>query len=104
MSITTLTHDELLQELYDLAQYQGVTTQEAWDELVEEVVNAHLDLGELSDDEDIEAITETLCTAWSEYEKDKAEPDQFPEEEDKDEEEKAKPLMEEDEDEENEEV
>lgn len=81
MDITTLTSDEILQEIKDLAQYQAIANQEAWDGLVDEVIDAHLDLGEFTSEEDLEALKENLKTAWSEYEADMADPDQFPVEE-----------------------
>ncbi|MBI2443948.1 MAG: hypothetical protein HYV42_01755 [Candidatus Magasanikbacteria bacterium] len=62
------TTDELYREVADLAREQGVAGQEMWNELVEEVVDAHLDLGELTDDENLENIKAELADRWHEYE------------------------------------
>lgn len=67
MSLTTLTADELYKEISDLARDQGVAGQEAWDDLVEEAVEDHLDVGELDPDEDIEAMKKTLRQMWTSY-------------------------------------
>ena len=80
MDLTSLTAEEILQEIHDLAQYQGIASREAWDELVDEVVDAHLDLAEFNQDEDLESLKETLKAGWSEYEEDMADPAQLPEE------------------------
>lgn len=83
MDLTSLTAEEILQEIHDLAQYQGVATRAAWDELVDEVVDAHLDLAEFNQDEDLENLKEILKAGWSEYEEDMTDPDQLPIEESK---------------------
>jgi hypothetical protein len=80
MDLTSLTAEEILQEIRDLAQYQGIATRAAWDELVSEVVDAHLDLAEFNQDEDLENLKETLKAGWSEYEEDVVESDQLIEE------------------------
>jgi hypothetical protein len=67
MELTSLTTEEILQEIHDLAQYQGIATRAAWDELVDEVIDAHLDLAEFNKDEDLEELKETLKAGWSEY-------------------------------------
>jgi cell division septal protein FtsQ len=105
MELTTLTTEEILQEIKDLAQYQGISNQEAWDGLVDEVIDAHLDLGEFNSEEDLESLKENLKTSWSQYEADMAEPDQFKVEE-KEESEQEELLVTglDDEDEEEEEV
>lgn len=80
MELTSLTAEEILQEIRDLAQYQGIATRAAWDELVDEVVDAHLDLAEFNQDEDLENLKETLKVGWSEYEEEMVESDHLIEE------------------------
>ncbi len=67
MALTTLTIDELYQEVADLARDQGVADKETWHDLVEEVVEGHADLGELDDEQDTEGMKEVLRNKWEEY-------------------------------------
>lgn len=75
MDITTLTFDELYSEIVDLAQEQGVNNQERWDELVDEVIESHLDLGELDPDQDIEGWKESLSLKYADYKRQMKEED-----------------------------
>lgn len=68
MNLETLNRGDLFQEISDLAREQGVSSKETWDELVDEVVESHLDLGELNDDEDLEGVKDALKEAWKEFE------------------------------------
>lgn len=61
------TVDELFQEAADLAREQGVSDEAMWAEVVDEVVEGHLALGEFDEDEDIEGIREELRKKWGEY-------------------------------------
>ena len=67
MALTALTIDDLYNEIADLAREQGASDQETWDDIVEEVVEDHMDLGEIDLDEDTEAMKETLRSRWPEY-------------------------------------
>ncbi len=67
MALTTLTGGELYQEVADLARDQGASTKDDWDELVEDVVESHLSLGEIDLDEDTEGLKETLRSKWRVY-------------------------------------
>ncbi len=67
MSLTTLTVEELFAEICDLARDQGVGSSEAWDSLVDDVLQSHMDLGELDSEEDVEGIGETLKMKWGDY-------------------------------------
>ena len=67
MSLTTLTLEELYSEIADLARDQGTKTKEQWDEMVEDVVEDHLDLGELDLEEDSEGIKDDLRARWTVY-------------------------------------
>lgn len=72
MSLTTLTLEDLYAEISDLARDQGVNSKEQWDELVEDVVEDHLDLGELDLEEDSEGLKDDLRGKWSTYKKENA--------------------------------
>jgi len=72
MALTTLTSAELYQEIADLARDQGAATKDIWDELVEEVIESHLSLGEIDLDEDTEGLKETLRTKWDVYRRESA--------------------------------
>lgn len=61
------TLDDLYKEIAELAREQGVTSQANWDELVEEVVEDHLDLGEFDPDEDLEGMKDSLRQRWEDY-------------------------------------
>lgn len=67
MALTALTIDDLYNEIVDLAKEQGASSQELWDDIVEEVVEDHMDLGEIDLDDDTEAMKETLRSRWPEY-------------------------------------
>jgi hypothetical protein len=72
MSLTTLTIDELFSEISDLSRDQGVTTKDVWDELVEEVIESHMSLGEIDLEEDTEGMKEILRTKWKHYKQESA--------------------------------
>jgi len=67
MALTTLTVGELFAEIADLAREQGVAEQGAWNELVDEVVDSYLELGELDKDQDTEGMQEILRAKWKEF-------------------------------------
>lgn len=73
MALTTLTATELYDEIADLARDQGISDREHWDELVEEVFESHLSLGEIDLDEDTEGMKEVLSGRWVSYKKEMAE-------------------------------
>lgn len=73
MALTTLTVAELYEEIADLARDQGVSDKERWLELVEEVMESHLSLGEIDLDEDTEGMKEMLSGRWVSYKKELAE-------------------------------
>ncbi|HLD34226.1 MAG: hypothetical protein UY44_C0009G0005 [Candidatus Kaiserbacteria bacterium GW2011_GWA2_49_19] len=73
MALTTLTAGELYDEIADLARDQGVSDKERWLELVEEVMDSHLSLGEMDLDDDTEGMKEILSGRWVSYKKELAE-------------------------------
>lgn len=54
-------------EVCSLAEEQGAQTQEMWNDLVDEVVQAHIDLGEISSDQNIDETEKILKLKFEEY-------------------------------------
>lgn len=67
MNLDTLGIADLLKETMDIAREQGVTNRNDWRELVNVVVDGHLDLGELDKDQNIQSMKQALVNAWDEY-------------------------------------
>lgn len=67
MHLDTLNRDDLFKEVSDLAREQGVADKDMWKELVDQVVDGHVDLGELDPDQNLVALKELLYDAWDEY-------------------------------------
>lgn len=73
MAILTLTIDNLYHEIVELAREQGVQTRELWNEIVDEVVEGHIDLGELDSDQNTEGMKEVLRAKWNTFKEEMAE-------------------------------
>ncbi|OGH68786.1 MAG: hypothetical protein A3I29_00330 [Candidatus Magasanikbacteria bacterium RIFCSPLOWO2_02_FULL_44_11] len=73
MAITTLTIDNLYHEIVELAREQGAQTRELWNEIVDEVVEGHIDLGELDADQNTEGMKEVLRAKWNTFREELAE-------------------------------
>ena len=69
MNLDTLNRAELFEEIAELAREQGITDQAEWNELCDELVDSHADIGELSDDQDLDAVKEALHMSWNEYQR-----------------------------------
>lgn len=67
MNLDTLGIADLLKETMEIAREQGVTTRTDWRELVNVVVDGHLDIGELNKDQDLQGMKQALVNAWDEY-------------------------------------
>jgi hypothetical protein len=67
MEIESLTPEDLYNEIADLARTQGVSTRGDWNDLVDEVVESHLTLGELDPDQEIEGCKDGLYLRWETY-------------------------------------
>lgn len=80
MAVTSLSNDDLYREIVELAREQAATTRELWNEIVDEVVEGHIDLGELDADQNTEGMKEVLRAKWNMFKDELAE-----EEENKDE-------------------
>jgi len=68
-NLDTLNRAELFDEVAELARAQGISDQAEWNELVDEVLDSHFNIGELNDDQDIEGMREVLHLAWNEYQR-----------------------------------
>ncbi len=73
MAITTLTIDDLYSEITELAREEAVSAREVWNDLVEEVVEGHVDLGELDADQDTQGMKEILRAKWNNFKDELAE-------------------------------
>ena len=66
-NLDTLNSGDLYEEIADLARNEGVTDQAEWNELCDEVIDSHMEIGELSVSEDLESLRQALHLSWSEY-------------------------------------
>lgn len=62
------TDEGLFHEIRARAEQTGISSREEWNELVEEVIEEHRRVGEFDDDEDLEALEDTLKQRYLEYE------------------------------------
>jgi len=60
--------ESIFQEVLSRRQQEGAFGQESYDQFVEDILQEKLDLGVLSDDDDIEEWTEQLQSRWNEVE------------------------------------
>lgn len=58
----------LLEEVVAKAREEGVTSAEAWNDLVEQVLDDHARVGEVDSDDDLVAMREALQSRWGDYE------------------------------------
>ena len=65
--LDTLNLNDLYQESVELAREQGVADQTTWNELCDEVLESHADMGEMSDDQNVETFRTQLHAMWSQY-------------------------------------
>ena len=60
--------EDLSEEVVERARENGVASKEAWDELVEEILDEHINWGEVDIDDDVTAIREALQERWKAFE------------------------------------
>jgi acetyl-CoA carboxylase alpha subunit len=60
--------DGLSEEVVERARESGVNSKEAWDELVDEIIDEHINWGEVDVDDDVNAIKEALEDRWKSFE------------------------------------
>lgn len=58
----------LLEEVITKAREEGATSQETWNELVEQVLDDHSRLQEVDNDDDLVTMREALQSRWGDYE------------------------------------
>ncbi len=58
----------LLEEVIAKAREEGATSEEQWNELVEQVLEDHTRTGEVDNDDDLISMREALQARWGEYE------------------------------------
>lgn len=68
-NLDTLNRGELYNEIAELARANGVNGREGWSELVDEVLDSHLDLAELDPDNDLQGLKDVLVGMYEEYER-----------------------------------
>ena len=66
-NLDTLNRQELMDEISEIARTKGLSNKGDWDLLVDEVIESHLDIAELNDDQDLEGMKQILKDAWEEY-------------------------------------
>lgn len=64
-----LDSEQLFQEVVERGRREGVANQEAFHQMVENVVNDHLRDGEVDEDQDIGSLTLGLIGRWRDYQK-----------------------------------
>ncbi|MFA5030241.1 MAG: hypothetical protein WC495_01475 [Patescibacteria group bacterium] len=60
--------ESIFQEVLSRRQEEGAFDQESYDQFVEDILQEKLDMGTISDDDDIEEWTEQLQSRWNEVE------------------------------------
>ena len=60
--------ESLLAEIKERALAAGIASREEWNALVEDVIEEHRSVGEFDDDEDLEAMEDTLKKHYEDYE------------------------------------
>ncbi|MCC7522455.1 hypothetical protein IT407_01465 [Candidatus Uhrbacteria bacterium] len=68
IKLDTLNRGELFNELSELARAQGTKSKSEWRELVDEVLDSHLEDAELDPDGDLEGLETVLTDMWETYE------------------------------------
>lgn len=63
----TLDANQIFDEIVARGKAELIVHKEAYDSLVEEVIEAHIDLGELNVDDDTEGWETQLKDRWDEY-------------------------------------
>ncbi len=59
--------ESLYAELKERARAEGALTQEAWNDLAEEILDEHLRVGEFDEDEDLSGLREALQERFAEF-------------------------------------
>lgn len=67
--IENLAHnrEEIFNEVKERAREEGAYSKEAWDDLVEEVIEEHRSVGEMHDDEDLMRLKDEVQERFGEF-------------------------------------
>jgi hypothetical protein len=91
--------DETSQLILELAKTKmreaGNFTREAWHDFIEESIEYYYEIGRLSEEDDLDALTEELMEMFNEIENDEVEERELSDEEEAEREEKSEELEEE---------
>lgn len=68
LHLDTLNRGELFNEISELARANGTKNKSEWRELVDEVLDSHLEDAELDPDGDLEGLKTVLTDMWETYE------------------------------------
>lgn len=63
-----MSDQDLFEEIVDRGIAEGVNNQEAYNQLVADVIEQHRRWGEMHDDQDLEGDEDALQARWPEYE------------------------------------
>lgn len=59
--------EALFQEVVERGRTEGIASQEAFNDLVEEIIQEHLDVKEMHDDNSTVGLSEQMKGRWPEY-------------------------------------
>jgi hypothetical protein len=59
--------NEILKELRNRQQKQGIYTQEGWNELIDEIIEEKITASEISEDRNIESLRQQLRERWDDF-------------------------------------
>ena len=72
MENQTLNEEQFFNQIKNRARAEGIASGEEWNDIVEEMINERLNVGEFDKDEDLEGLKEALKTRYEEYEAEQA--------------------------------
>ncbi len=81
MEINSYTLEDVIAEVTERAETEGIATEAAWHEMVEEIVEDHVDLGQIDPDQNTEQWKEVVKHMWKDYRLEHSEIDEAPVEE-----------------------
>ena len=67
-----LNEEQFFNQIKNRARGEGIASREEWDDIVEEMINERLNVGEFDKNEDLEGLKEALKTRHEEYEGEQA--------------------------------
>ncbi len=67
MQINSYTLEDVIAEVRERAETEGVGDEATWHEVVEEVVEDHVDLGQIDPDQNTEQWKEVVKHMWKDY-------------------------------------